>query len=161
MSCTSPYTAAGGARRTPPLERVLIPWVQSGARRWWAPVVGSFLPSRKDITLAQRMKASLHHPRACVVCGIRVDVLLQCEKDKDQTGQASQGQAATGPGEKVSRDPQSLRAGSVGGVGGQAGWGSRESPGPEALHADPPSVWGEGPTAPPADPPGSLPCPVS
>ena len=44
-------------------------------------------------------------------------------KDKDQTGQASQGQAATGPGDKLSRDPQSLRAGPVGGVGGQAGWG--------------------------------------
>lgn len=52
-SCISPHTAAGGAWRTPPLGHMLTPWVQSGARRQWAPVGGSFLPSRKDVTLAQ------------------------------------------------------------------------------------------------------------
>lgn len=52
-SCISPHTAAGGAWRTPPLGHMLTPWVQSGARRQWAPVGGLFLPSRKDVTLAQ------------------------------------------------------------------------------------------------------------
>lgn len=35
---------------------------------------------------------------------------------------------------------------------------SRASPGSTALHAGPPCVWAEGPTAPPAESPGSLPC---
>lgn len=89
------------------------------------------------------------------LCGLwhLVDVLPQCEKDKDQMGQASQGKAATGPGDKLSRHPQSLRAGPVGAVQGKP-----RLQGPACRSA---LCVGRGAHSSSSRPPGSLPCPES